>query len=157
MGVEHTKRRKALLAEIAARKLDCLVVTHPANWYYLTGFTGESGALVVSMDGTTLLTDGRFTVQGKEETRGIKIELQQGGLYPALGAMLRKKGLRRVGYDANHFMVAQWDTLRKALGGKGRGFEASGLVERLRMRKNAQGLAVKGKRGTLPGGGCWGA
>jgi Xaa-Pro aminopeptidase len=151
MGVEHTKRRKALLAEIAARKLDCLVVTHPANWYYLTGFTGESGALVVSMDGTTLLTDGRFTVQGKEETRGIKIELQQGGLYPALGAMLRKKGLRRVGYDANHFMVAQWDTLRKALGGKGRGFEASGLVERLRMRKDAQELAIMRKAAILAG------
>jgi Xaa-Pro aminopeptidase len=151
MGVEHTKRRKALLAEIAARKLDCLVVTHPANWYYLTGFTGESGALVVSMDGTTLLTDGRFTVQGKEETRGIKIELQQGGLYPALGAMLRKKSLRRVGYDANHFMVAQWDTLRKALGGKGRGFEASGLVERLRMRKDAQELAIMRKAAILAG------
>ena len=91
MGAEHTKRRKALLAEIAGRKLDCLVVTHPANWYYLTGFTGESGALVVSMDGTTLLTDGRFTVQGKEETRGVKIELQQGGLYTALAAIVAKK------------------------------------------------------------------
>ena len=122
MGAEYTKRRKALLAEIAGRKLDCLVVTHPANWYYLTGFTGESGALVVSPEDTTLLTDGRFTVQGKEETRGVKIELQQGGLYPALGAMLRKKSLRRIGYDANHLTVTQWDTLRKALGSKGRGF-----------------------------------
>src|SRR5258706_13124184 len=99
MAAEHTKRRKALLADLAGRKLDCLVVTNPANWFYLTGFTGESGALVVSPDDTTLLTDGRFTVQGKEETRGIKIELQQGELYTALGAMLRKKGLRRVGYD----------------------------------------------------------
>jgi len=151
MGAEHTKRRKALLAEIAGRKLDCLVVTHPANWYYLTGFTGESGALVVSMNGTTLLTDGRFTVQGKEETRGVKIELQQGGLYTALAAMLQKKGLRRVGYDANHLTVSQWNTLRKALGGKGRGFEASGLVERLRMRKDAQELATMRKAAILAG------
>jgi Xaa-Pro aminopeptidase len=151
MGAEHTKRRKAVLAEIAARKLDCLVVTHPANWYYLTGFTGESGALVISMDGTTLLTDGRFTVQGKEETSGVKIELQQGGLYPALGAMLRKKRLRRGGYDANHLTVTQWDTLRKALGSMGRGFEASGLVERLRMRKDAQELAIMRKAAILAG------
>jgi Xaa-Pro aminopeptidase len=27
------------------RGLDSLIVTHPANWFYLTGFTGESGAL----------------------------------------------------------------------------------------------------------------
>ena len=30
MGAEHTKRRKAFLAELAGRKLDCLLVTHPA-------------------------------------------------------------------------------------------------------------------------------
>src|SRR5690242_19361932 len=115
MGAEHTKRRKAVLAELAARELDCLLVTHPPNWYYLTGFTGESGALVLSQGGATLLTDGRFTVQAKEETRGLIIELQQGALYPALGAMLRKKGLRRIGYDANQLTVTQWNTLRKAL------------------------------------------
>ena len=146
MGPEHTKRRKTLLTDIAGRKLDCLVVTHPANWFYLTGFTGESGALVVSMNGTTLLTDGRFTVQGKEETRGVKIELQQGGLYTALGAMLRRKGLRRVGYDANHLTVSQWDILRKAMGGKTRGFEASGLVQRLRMRYSDDEATVRSMR-----------
>jgi Xaa-Pro aminopeptidase len=151
MGAEHTKRRKALLAELASRKLDCLLVTHPANWYYLTGFTGESGALVVSQHGATLLTDGRFTVQAKEETRGVKIELQQGGLFPALGAVLRKKNHGRIGYDANQLTIAQWNTLRKALGSSGRGFEANGLVERLRTRKDAQELAVMRKAAILAG------
>ena len=140
MGAEHTKRRKALLAQVAGRKLDCLVVTHPANWYYVTGFTGESGALIVSRDGATLLTDGRFTVQAKEETHGVRIVLQQGSLYPALGELLRKQGGGRVGYDANQLAVAQWNTLRKALGSKAHGVEATGLVEHLRMRKDAQEL-----------------
>jgi len=105
MGAEHTKRRKGVLAELAGRKLDCLLVTHPANWYYLTGFTGESGALVISWDGATLVTDGRFTVQAKEETRGVKIELQQGSLYAAVGTFSSKKRpgpgrLRRESLDA---------------------------------------------------------
>jgi Xaa-Pro aminopeptidase len=125
------------------------VVTHPANWYYLSGFTGESGALVVSRDGTTLLTDGRFTVQAKEETLGVKVELQQGGLYPALGALLRKKRFGRVGYDPNQLTVAQWNTLRKALGSNGRGFDATGVVERLRTRKDAQELAAMRKAAIL--------
>src|SRR5258708_32195393 len=109
MGAEHTKRRKGVLAELAGRKLDCLVVTHPANWYYLTGFTGESGALVISRDGATLVTDGRFTVQAKEETGGGRIELQQGSLYAAGGAVLRKKHYGRVGYGAHHLTLAQWN------------------------------------------------
>ena len=151
MGTQHAKRLKALLAELAGRKLDCLVVTHPANWYYLTGFTGESGALVISANGTTLLTDGRFTVQAGEETRGVRIELVQGGLFPAVGVFLRKKGYGRVGYDANQLTVNQWNTLRKALESKARGIEATGLVERLRMRKDAQELAVMRKAAILAG------
>src|ERR1700688_4783849 len=111
MGTEHTKRRNAILAELAGGELDCLLVTHPANLYYLTGFSGESGALVVSKDAMTLLTDVRFTVQAREETRGVGIELQQGGLYMAAGAFLRKKGFRRVCYDANRHTVTQWKTL----------------------------------------------
>ena len=151
MGAEHTKRRKALLAELDGRKLDCLVISHPANWYYLTGFSGESGVLVVSRRGTTLLTDGRFTVQAKEETRGVSVELQQGGLFASVGAFLRKKGLRRIGYDANQLTVTQWNSLRKALGSKGRGFETNSVVERLRMRKDPQELSVMRRAAILAG------
>jgi Xaa-Pro aminopeptidase len=148
---EHAKRRKALLAELAQRKLDCLLVTHPANWFYLTGFTGESGALIVSRHGITLVTDGRFTVQAAEETRGVKIELQQGGLFAATGAFLKKNRLGRIGYDANQLTVVQLKSLKKALGRKWRGLEAGGLVERLRMRKDAQELAVMRKAAILAG------
>src|SRR5258708_18082926 len=151
MGAEHTKRRKVILAQLAGRKLDCLLVTHPANWYYLTGFTGESGALVISRDGATLVTDGRFTAQAKEETSGVRVELQQGILYGAVGTFLRKKGMAKVGYDANHLTLAQWNALRKALGRKERGVEATGLVASLRMRKDAQELAVMREAAILAG------
>ncbi len=151
MSTLYGKRRRALLAEITRRKLNCLLVTSPANWYYLTGFTGESGALVVSKDNATLITDGRFIVQAKEETQGVQIELQQGGLFPAVGAYLRKSGAGKLGFDANQLTVTQWSTLRKALGSKWRGVEAVGLVERLRMRKDAQELALMRKAAILAG------
>jgi len=151
MKAELAKRRKSLLAEMASRKLDCLLVTHPPNWYYLTGFTGESGALVVSRQATTLITDGRFTVQAREETRGVKIELQQGGLLASTGAFLRKERKTRVGYDPNQLTVLQLKTLRKAVGRKWQGIQAAGLVERLRMRKDAQELATMRKAAILAG------
>jgi Xaa-Pro aminopeptidase len=151
MSAAHSQRRKALRNQLQARKLDWLLVTHPANWYYLTGFTGESGALLISRSGATLITDGRFTVQAKEETRDVKIELQEGGLYPSVGAYLKKKGARRVGYDANQLTVSQLDALGKAAGSKWRPREASGLVERLRMKKDPQELAVMRKAAILAG------
>jgi Xaa-Pro aminopeptidase len=151
MSSEHSKRRREVAKELGRRKLDCLVVTHAPNWYYLTGFTGESGALVVSKGGCTLLTDGRFTVQAKEETRGIKVELQQGPLYPVLGQLLKSQGLRRVGFDPTQFTVTQLKEMRKASGMRGRVIESAGVVERLRMRKDAQELALMRKAALLAG------
>jgi Xaa-Pro aminopeptidase len=149
MEANYAKRRKAVAQELQARGLDCLVVTHAANWYYLTGFTGESGGLVVSGDGARLLTDGRFTVQAKEETKWIKIELQKGSLYAALGELLRKEGVEKFGFDPGQITVEQWKALRKGAGGKSRGVEAGRIVERLRMRKDAGELAVMRKAGIL--------
>ena len=151
MNAAHAQRRRALLQELKTRNLDSLLVTHPPNWYYLTGFTGEAGALLVSKDGATLITDGRFTVQAKDETRGVKVALQQGGLYPSVGAYLKHMSGRRLGYDANQLTVAQLNALKKAAGSKWRGKEASGLVEALRMKKDAQELAVMRRAAILAG------
>jgi Xaa-Pro aminopeptidase len=151
MTAIHSQRRKRLLQELRSRKLDALLITHPPNWFYLTGFTGESGALLVSRFGTTLITDGRFTVQAKSETQGVKIELQSGALFPSVGAFLKKHTVQRVAFDSNQLTVAQLRTLKKATGSKWRGREASGLVERLRLKKDAQELAVMRKAALLAG------
>jgi Xaa-Pro aminopeptidase len=151
MNADFAKRRHEVVREVARRGLDCLVVTHAPNWYYLTGFTGESGALVVSPEGTTLLTDGRFTLQAREETRGIKIQMQKGGLYGSLGELLKQRRFRRAGYDPAQVTVAQLKALRKATGAKCRAKEAGGILETLRMRKDAQELAVMRKAAILVG------
>jgi Xaa-Pro aminopeptidase len=151
MNADYTRRRKALATELRARDLACLVVTHAPNWYYLTGFTGESGALVVTDSETTLLTDGRFTVQARAETSGIRIELQTGALYSGLGELLRKQGGRRFGFDPGQLTVSQWKMVKKAAGARCKGVEAAGLVETLRRRKDARELAVMRKAGILAG------
>jgi len=151
MNAEHSKRRKALLALVREHKLDALLVTDPPNWFYLTGFTGESGVLIASDKGSTLITDGRFTAQARQETSGVKIELQQGPLYRFAGAFLQKIAPRCLGYDANQLSVTQLNMLRKATGSKWRGIPALGLVERLRMRKDAQELAMMRKAAVLAG------
>jgi Xaa-Pro aminopeptidase len=126
---------------LAAQKLDALLVTHPPDWYYLTGFTGEAGALVVERKKTTLITDGRFIVQGKEETAGVRILQHKAGVFAAAGEFLRSAGLRRAGFEATQLSVAQHGALRKAAGRRCKLERTNGLVARLRIRKDALELA----------------
>jgi Xaa-Pro aminopeptidase len=149
MKADYAKRRRAVRRELERRKLDGLVVTSAPNWYYLTGFTGESGAVVLSGTTTTLLTDGRFTLQAREETQGVKIEQQQGALHQALGDFLKREKLGATGYDPATLTIADWKALRKSAGAKWRGVEAGGIVERLRMRKDPVELALMRKAADL--------
>jgi Xaa-Pro aminopeptidase len=151
MTVDFAKRRRAALRELRRRKLDCLVVTGAANWYYLTGFSGDSGALLVSEVGTTLLTDGRFAVEAREQTQGIRIEKQQGPLYKALGELLKQAKVGATGYDPATLTVAGWKMLRRAAGAKWRGVAAGGIVEHLRTTKDAGELATMRKAAVLAG------
>src|SRR5262249_52906244 len=102
------QRGKALQRRLIASGLDALLVTHLANWYYLAGFTGEAGALIVEADARpTLVTDGRFTVQARQETLGVRVVRQKGGLLESVGQKLKEQRLRRVGYDPQQVSVAQ--------------------------------------------------
>jgi Xaa-Pro aminopeptidase len=151
MNPDYAKRRKAVAKELQSLGLDGLVVTHPANWFYLTGFTGESGALLLTGSGSTLLTDGRFTVQARSETSSLKIELQKGGLFSALGELLRRDRVSRFGFDPGQLTVSQWNTLRKAAGTSCKAIEAPGVVTDLRKRKDPGELAAMRKAAILVG------
>jgi Xaa-Pro aminopeptidase len=145
-------RRQALTALFAERKLDCVLITRPANWYYLSGFTGEAGALVVSSrKGTTLITDGRFMVQGKEETSGVRVRQQKNSLFESIGQFLRESGHRRAGFDPTHLTVGQLQSFRKAGGSNLKWVSAPGLVECLRMRKDAGELEQMRQAAALAG------
>jgi len=55
---------------------DALLETHPPNIYYLSGFTGDAGILLVRPTSSTLFTDGRFTIQAQQEAIAMPVKAQ---------------------------------------------------------------------------------
>jgi Xaa-Pro aminopeptidase len=145
------RRRHNLALNLRDAKIDALLITSPSNWYYLTGFTGESGALVVSRRGTTLVTDGRFMVQSRIEMSGVRIFQQKRSLSESVGQLLRDSRSHRVGFDPHQVTVGQLQSLRKAAGARVRWIPAPGKVESLRMRKDAAELAQMRRAAILAG------
>ncbi|HUC52895.1 MAG TPA: Xaa-Pro peptidase family protein [Candidatus Cybelea sp.] len=141
MNSPFQQRRRKLAASLSGGKIDALLITAPANWYYLTGFTGESGALFLLPKGATLITDGRFTVQGRTETSGVRVLQHKESLAGAVGQFLKDSRCRRVGFDPTQLTVGQLRGFQKATGAGVEWVAASGKVESLRMRKDAAELA----------------
>ena len=141
----HTtnRQRMARLQRLLEKNgLDSLLLASPPDWFYLTGFTGEAGALLVERQSATLVTDGRFRVQAREEVRTLPVVLQKDGLYHTCGQLLRQRKRRRVGFDPERLTVSQLKVLRKAAGGSTRFRPAGALVEGLRALKDGQELAA---------------
>ena len=151
MRTPFAERRRALRNEFASAELDSLLLTDPANIYYLTGFTGEAAALLLSTAGCTLVTDGRFKVQARDETSGVRIILQKGGLFSSVGEALRASGKQSVGFDPNRLTVAQLRTLGRTSGARCRWKATAGLTEQLRTRKDPQEIAQMRKAAILAG------
>ena len=145
------RRRQSLTSSFSDAKIDSLVITSPVNWFYLTGFTGESGALIVSRKGSALITDGRFMVQGRRETSGIRLIQQKGSLVESVSEFLKDSRCRRVGFDAAQVAVGQMQSLRRATGAHVRWVAILGKVERFRMRKDAAELAQMRRAAILAG------
>jgi Xaa-Pro aminopeptidase len=117
---------------------DILLETHPPNIYYLSGFTGDAGILLVQPASSTLFTDGRFTIQAKQEAPGVRTQIHRGGpLVGTVGGYLRRKNRMRVSISPARLSLANWTILKKTAGKGVRWVATDGLVDRLRAVKDA--------------------
>jgi Xaa-Pro aminopeptidase len=135
MIVGRLKRVRNALEAVGA---NTLLETHPQNIYYLTGFTGDSGILLVQPASVTLFTDGRFTIQAKEEAPSVRAHIHRGGpLVSSIAAYLRRKNRIRAAISPSRLNLANWTILKKAAGKGVRWLAVDGLVDRLRAIKDA--------------------
>jgi len=139
-------RRERLRALLDRQKLGLLLVTKPANIFYLTGFRGSAGVAVVGSGeprlGPRLWVDPRYTLQARQEARGVEVVEQRGELLKGAGQWLAKRRPAAVGYEDSHLTCRALQALERA---SGRGVKlkpAGGLVEGLRAVKSAEEIAL---------------
>ncbi len=146
------ERLAALRAALAADALAALVVAHPANIRYLTGFSGSAGLLLVTAGEAVLVTDSRYETQAAEEAAGAaRVVVAAEGL---LEALLEQPGVgpagAPVGFEDHALTVRQAARLT-AGAGDGRFRRATDLVERLRAVKAAEEIAAIRAAGRVAG------
>ena len=139
MTDRRPERIGALLDRVANEGLDALIVSHPPNIRYLTGFSGSAGLLLVSRQGVLLLTDFRYEAQSLAEVGTLaRIVVESGGAWERLVGLLAEYPLvRSLGFEAHVVTVREAERLAgEVAGGGGRRIQpTTDLVEGLRVTK----------------------
>ena len=145
--MDHRGRQQRLQDSLSAHRLDALLVTHPPNLLYLCGFTGSSGALLLTGTDRVFITDGRYTEQARAEVRSARIVIARQGPLAAAAAWLsaqQKKSRRapwKIGIEGEHMTVAARSRFAGILPSSFRLREAPALVEQARMVKDEEEIA----------------
>ncbi len=107
-------RQEALLERLNARKLDALVVTRPANVFYLTGFRGSAGIALFTARASSLLVDPRYTLQAQDQAVGVEVSEVTDGLLHAAGHSVRKARVKRPAFEDASLTVSEFQALKRA-------------------------------------------
>lgn len=143
---EFEQRVAAVRDKFEAAGIDGILITHPTNRRYLTGFTADdtppnesSGHLIIGKDRCVLVTGSVNVTQAEAQAPHVEVVNRE----PSWGAcdarFIQELGIKRVGYEADAMLVSVFNGIQKALDEEGydcEWVEADGLVEELRAVKS---------------------
>ena len=145
----HHKRIQIVRRRLEEFDADGFLSTHPANVYYLCGFTGSSGALLIGRGTARLFTDDRYAIQCRQEVTKARVQIVSGSLLAGVGLHLRGSRVRRLAYEPARLSLAQFSEIRKFTGSRIRFTRVFGLVEELRQVKSIEEITRMRKAAQL--------
>jgi Xaa-Pro aminopeptidase len=139
--MDYLARQRQLTASLREIRSAALLVTHLPNIRYLCGFTGSAGVLLVTAGARgarlTFFTDGRYTQQAAEEVTGARVVIaKKSALLEACDAAVKAR-VKTLGFEAEQLQYVTFQHLSHAVKGKLKLKPTMGLVEQLRMIKDA--------------------
>ena len=108
-------RIKKVRAKLQAVKADALIVTAAANVSYLSGFSGDDSWLILAGGKSILITDSRYTLQGKKECSVCRIYERKGSMRDAVAGIFEKLAAVKTVAVEDKIELAIFNLLRKKL------------------------------------------
>ena len=146
---QYHNRVTALQALLVKEKFDAFLISHFANRRYLSGYTAgdyppneTAGFLLITPTAAYLITNFLYAQAAHEETAGAGFEMVIAapgtGLAATTADLIKKLGVRRVGFEAIALVFDFYEAISEQLAGKADLVATRSLVEELRLVKDAE-------------------
>ena len=142
---------KKVVNELELLELDGIFISSEENITYLSGFTGDSSRLLITTQGSYLITDGRYQEQAEKECEEdiqvftwIEDNRYQSQTY---GHLCTQCGVMKLGFEGSNLCFSEYAELQKMEFVQLQ--NCQGLVEQFRMVKSPHEIGCLRKAAAL--------
>lgn len=141
---EIARRLKQCRQQFRGARADAFLLTNEVDYFYLTGFTAEESAVLLTGSAVHLITDSRFLNEVKRDCPFARVWMRKGLLNDEIANACTKLMVKRLAVQANHFTIGDQADFKKRLPGV-RVVPAPPTVVELRRLKSAAELKTMGE------------
>lgn len=125
----------------AAAGIDAMLVLQPENRYYLSGFTGSTGALLITEKKSFIIVDFRYVEQALKQSPHMDQFKMKDNLADSLVELQERLNFRSLGFELDYISYKLHKTLQERLCGVNL-CPVEGLIEKFRQVKDKSELAA---------------
>lgn len=131
-----TPRLRRLRASLMRKRLDSILLVHPANISYLTGFPTQDSYLLINKERNLLITDSRYLTEYRNNLKNSDIEIFESNknLPQTLKQINKKVRINNLAFEQEHLSFSLYQRLKSVIEKKL--IPTNELVESLRITKD---------------------
>ncbi len=133
-------RIRKVRQELQELNLDGVIINNPSNRFYLSGFTGSAGTVMVTEQSAMLITDFRYTEQANNQAPHLEVVEHDLKKMDTLQELISREKLKKIGFEED---FETFSTVEKQLKEKIPSVEwvpTQNLVEKFRVFKSPEEL-----------------
>ena len=143
--MKRDNRLGKLRQKLAERETQAILISQPENRYYLSGFDGSDGILLITPKNKILATDFRYIEQARRQSPGYGLLKIDGNMESWLPGLIDRLNLRSLGFEAGHITFTEYHRIKDILDEAELQLKLvpiDGLVESLRAIKEPHEIEI---------------
>lgn len=134
-------RVQKLRLKLVELGIDAIFISQPENRYYLSGFDGSAGFLLITENKAVLATDFRYTEQAKSQAPDYEIYKITNDMARWFPELITDLNIKKLGFEAGHITFDMYRRMKDILNQNQTPINlvpTDGLVESLRAVKELE-------------------
>jgi Xaa-Pro aminopeptidase len=107
------KRLTAFRKPMKKRGANAFLLTNPVDYFYLTGFTGDESAVMITARDVLIISDRRFEEQLKHECPWARTYMRRGALNAEIAKACKDANVKKLGVQASRLSISDHQEIQK--------------------------------------------